>query len=36
MGQRMGLSGRAFVEQHFDRVKLAEKLRIIVEEMGGT
>ena len=33
-GQRMGLSGRAFVEQFFDRVKLAEKLRVIVEEMG--
>lgn len=35
MGQRMGLSGRAFMEQHFDRGKLAEKLRVIVEEMGG-
>jgi glycosyltransferase involved in cell wall biosynthesis len=34
MGQRMGLSGRAFVEQHFDRVRLAEKLRVIVERMG--
>jgi glycosyltransferase involved in cell wall biosynthesis len=31
MGQRMGLSGRAFMEQHFDRGKLAEKLRVIVE-----
>jgi glycosyltransferase involved in cell wall biosynthesis len=35
MGQRMGLSGRAFMEQHFDRGRLAEKLRVIVEEMGG-
>lgn len=35
MGQRMGLSGRAFVEQHFERGKLAEKLRVIVEGMGG-
>jgi hypothetical protein len=30
----MGLAGRVFVEQHFDRVRLAEKLRVIVEEMG--
>ncbi|GAB4580614.1 MAG: glycosyltransferase family 4 protein [Anaerolineales bacterium] len=34
MGQRMGLSGRAFVEQHFERGKLAEKLRVIVEGLG--
>ena len=33
MGQRMGLSGRAFVEQHYDRARLAEKLRVIVEGM---
>lgn len=33
LGKRMGLAGRAFVEQHFDREKLARKLQLVLEEM---
>ncbi|MCB9133960.1 MAG: glycosyltransferase family 4 protein [Anaerolineales bacterium] len=32
--QSMGLSGRAYLEAHFDRGKLAEQLRGVVEGMG--
>jgi glycosyltransferase involved in cell wall biosynthesis len=34
-GQAMGMSGRRYVEAHFDRPVLAEKLAALVEEMGG-
>jgi glycosyltransferase involved in cell wall biosynthesis len=34
--REMGLSGRRFIERHFDRRQLAEKLALIVEEMKST
>jgi glycosyltransferase involved in cell wall biosynthesis len=33
--RRMGMSGRAYIEAHFDRVLLAEKLRDLLEEMAA-
>ena len=33
-GREMGLRGRRYVEQHFDRKILAEKLAILIEGMG--
>jgi hypothetical protein len=31
----MGQSGRSYIEKHFNRKQLAEKLALIVEEMRG-
>jgi len=33
-GREMGLCGRQYIEQHFDRRILAEKLAILIEAMG--
>jgi glycosyltransferase involved in cell wall biosynthesis len=35
LGRAMGLRGREYVESHFDRAELAEKLAEIFEKMAG-
>jgi glycosyltransferase involved in cell wall biosynthesis len=32
-GHEMGLNGRRYVEQHFDRVDLAAELAVLMEQM---
>jgi len=33
--RRMGLCGRAYIENHFNRQQLAESLALLLEDMGG-
>jgi glycosyltransferase involved in cell wall biosynthesis len=34
LGSKMGLAGRVYIEKHFSRAKSAEKLSLMLEEMG--